>query len=155
DSMSLLWLDDITESDRPRAGSKAVALARLRQAGLPVPDGFVVPGDAADPAPEALEEACRRLEVVVVRSSSAVEDSAEASFAGQFRTELALRGAAEVALAVRRCRTASAGAYAALMGAAAGTEAAIPVLVQRFVEPRRAGVVFTRDPRDPSVIVVE
>ena len=152
----LLWLDALTAADRERAGGKAWALARMRRAGLPVPDGFVVPGDGPEPDADALEEACRRLGAVAVRSSSAAEDSAEASFAGQFRTELDVRGAAQVAEAVRRCRSATAEGYAALLGARAPAAATIiPVLVQQFVEPRQAGVVFTRDPRDPSVLVVE
>jgi len=151
---ALLWLDALTPAERERAGAKAWALARMRGAGLPVPDGFVVPGDGPAPDAAALEEGCRRLGTVAVRSSSAAEDSAEASFAGQFRTELDVRGAAEVAEAVRRCRTATAAGYADLLGVA-GAPALIPVLVQQFVEPRQAGVVFTRDPRDPSVLVVE
>ncbi|HEU0105647.1 MAG TPA: PEP/pyruvate-binding domain-containing protein, partial [Vicinamibacteria bacterium] len=150
----LLWLDALDAADRERAGGKAWALARMRRAGLPVPDGFVVPGDGPEPDADALEEACRRLGAVAVRSSAAAEDSAEASFAGQFRTELDVRGAAQVAEAVRRCRSATAGGYAALLGAPAAATI-IPVLVQQFVEPRQAGVVFTRDPRDPSVLVVE
>ena len=151
---TLIWLDDLTAADRARAGSKAWALARLRSAGLPVPDGFVVPGDGPAPDAAALEEGCRRLGAVAVRSSSAAEDSAEASFAGQYRTELDVRGAAQVAEAIRRCRAVTADGYAALLGVSAD-RAAIPVLVQQFVEPRQAGVVFTRDPRDPSVLVVE
>jgi pyruvate,water dikinase len=79
---------------------------------------------------------------------------AEASFAGQFRTELDVRGAAEVAEAVRRCRAATAAGYADLLDVRIAPTL-IPVLVQQFVEPRQAGVVFTRDPRDPSVLVVE
>jgi pyruvate,water dikinase len=150
----LLWLDALTAADRERAGGKAWVLARMRRAGLPVPDGFVVPGDGPEPEADALEEACRRLGAVAVRSSAAAEDSAEASFAGQFRTELDVRGAAQVAAAVRRCRSTTAEGYAALLGAPAAATI-IPVLVQQFVEPRQAGVVFTRDPRDPSVLVVE
>jgi phosphohistidine swiveling domain-containing protein len=154
--MPLLWLDDVTERDRARVGAKAFALARLRRASLPVPNGFVVPGDDPEPGPEVLEEPCRRLGAVAVRSSALEEDSAEASFAGQFRTELDVRGAAEVAAAVRRCRQASAAGYALAMGARADAAArTIPVLVQAFVEPRQAGVVFTRDPRDPAAMVVE
>lgn len=154
--MPLVWLDELTDADRGRAGTKAWALARMRQAGLPVPDGFVVPGDSAEPAVDALEEACRRLGAVAVRSSSPAEDSAQASFAGQLRTELDVRGGPQVRDAVRRCRAATAESYAAAMGTPAAPSApAIPVLVQRFVEPRLAGVVFTHDPRDPAVLVVE
>src|SRR5204863_7642475 len=140
--MPPVWLDEIADGDRDRVGAKAFSLSRLRKAGLPAPDGFVVPAEDADPAPADLEEACARLGRVAVRSSAAGEDSAEASFAGQYRTELDVRGAAEVAAAVHRCRRSRAGEYAAAM---AGTTASAPrheertpVLVQAFVEPRHA-----------------
>lgn len=40
-----LSLDEICPDDVGRVGSKAATLARLRQEGLPIPDGFVVPSD--------------------------------------------------------------------------------------------------------------
>lgn len=40
-----LSLDEIRPDDAGRTGSKAATLARLRQVGLPIPDGFVVPSD--------------------------------------------------------------------------------------------------------------
>jgi len=151
----LLWLDDIAEEERSRVGAKAWALARLRRAGLPVPDGFVLPADAGEPDLADLEAACARLGAVAVRSSAWAEDTAEASFAGQYRTELDVRGAKAVLAALHRCRSAEATPYAAAMGTAAAATGPIPVLVQRFVEPRWAGVVFTRDPGDPGVLLVE
>ena len=33
-------LDDVTDDLAPQVGGKAIGLARLRRAGLPVPDGF-------------------------------------------------------------------------------------------------------------------
>lgn len=150
----LLRLDEIGEGDRQAAGGKAFALAALKRAGLPVPDGFVVPPGAEDEAAVAAAYAALG-GPVAVRSSGAWEDGAEASFAGQLRTELAVAGAASVLAAIARCRAATpdAAAYATAMGAAA--EARVPVLVQRFVEPVAAGVCFTTDPRDPSAMVVE
>ncbi len=151
----IVWLDDVREGDRARVGSKAFHLARLRQAGFAVPDGFVLPdGPAVDR--EALREALERLPgPVAVRSSSAAEDTADASFAGQYHTELAVVGEAAVVEAIGRCRasTAEAAAYADTLGAGGARPPA--VLVQRFVEPRVAGVVFTRHPRDPGALLVE
>ena len=88
------------------------------------------------------------------RSSAEAEDTDEASFAGQYRTELDVRGTDEVRAALVRCRTANAGAYAEAVGAPSAA-APVALLVQRFVEPRHAGVAFTRDPRDPDALVVE
>lgn len=103
---SLVWLDDVTDTLAPYVGGKAARLARLRRAGLPVPDGFVVLTDDADPA--ILDAACARLGAsVAVRSSSVAEDTAEASFAGQYRTELDVQGASAIRAAVARVRSAT------------------------------------------------
>ncbi|HEY3353143.1 MAG TPA: hypothetical protein VGQ83_07855, partial [Polyangia bacterium] len=80
------------------AGGKAAGLARLRRAGLPAPDGFVLlppavalaAGPAADPGRRAVAAAVaaalRRLHPrprrVAVRSSASVEDQPGRSAAG-------------------------------------------------------------------------
>jgi pyruvate,water dikinase len=155
----ILWLDEVGEGDRPRVGAKAFVLALLRRRGLPVPDGFVLlagDGSLDFARAEALRAAYARLQgTVAVRSSSTLEDTDEASFAGQYRTVLDVRGAEDVVQAARACLESAAAAegYARAMGAA-GT-GAMAVLVQRFVEPRAAGVAFTRHPRHPSAWLVE
>ena len=149
---AVLWLDAIEERDRARVGAKAFTLARLRRHGFPVPDGFVLPPEAPL---EAAEAAYARLGgSVAVRSSSTAEDTEEASFAGQYRTSLNVVGGPALLAAARGCRDSAAAAegYARAMGTGAGRMA---VLVQRMVEPRAAGVVFTEDPRDSSALVVE
>jgi pyruvate,water dikinase len=150
----LRWLDDIRDGDRAAVGGKACALAVLRRAGLPVPNGFVVPPSFRDDA--ALAAACAVLGgPFAVRSSAASEDGADLSFAGQFRTELDVSPASAVPAAVDRCRSATgtARAYAEAMGTESG--GAVAVLVQRFVEARAAGVAFTRHPLEPSMMLVE
>jgi len=152
DEPAVLWLDAIEDRDRARVGAKAFTLARLRRRGFPVPDGFVLPAEAPLSAAEA---AYARLGgAVAVRSSSTAEDTEEASFAGQYRTVLNVAGGPALVAAARLCRDSAAAAegYARAVGAAAGRMA---VLVQRMVEPRAAGVVFTEDPRDTSALVVE
>ena len=150
---SLRWLDEIAAADRATVGGKAYVLAVLRRAGLPVPNGFVVPPSFRDD--DALARACASLGgPFAVRSSAASEDGADWSFAGQFRTELGVPGDA-VRTAVDRCRavTGAARAYAQAVGTEPG--GTVAVLVQRFVEPRAAGVTFTRHPMDPSAMLVE
>ena len=156
----MIWLDEIGEADRLHVGGKAFVLARLRQAGLPVPDGFVVAADEVigEGGETALLSAAARLGGrVAVRSSALVEDTAEASFAGQYRTLLDVSAEALVPAveAVRRSAEAAAG-YARVMGLAVDGSLTVPaVLVQRFVEPRAAGVVFTRHPAEPDAMLVE
>ena len=150
----LRWLDDIHADDRASVGGKAYVLGVLRQAGVPVPNGFVVLPSFRDDA--TLARACASLAgPFAVRSSAAAEDGADASFAGQFRTELGVSGADAVRAAVDRCRaaTGAAQAYAQAVGTRSGD--AVAVLVQQFVEPTAAGVAFTRHPSDPSLMVVE
>ncbi|BCJ77152.1 hypothetical protein CS0771_66960 [Catellatospora sp. IY07-71] len=134
----------------PDCGGKAAALAVLLRAGLPVPDGFVVTGPSADEA--AVTAALARLGPgpYAVRSSGLGEDGAAASFAGQLETVLGVRGSDEVLAAIRRCAASGdaprARAYRARLGL--GDRMTVPVLVQELVAADRAGVLFTRDPRD-------
>lgn len=96
---------------------------------------------------------------VAVRSSSAAEDAADRSFAGEHDTYLWVRGADELQERVRRCwaslYTARAVAYRA--GAAAEAPDAMAVVVQAMVPARAAGVFMTLNPSngDRSKVVVE
>jgi len=97
---------------------------------------------------------------VAVRSSATSEDSAGASFAGLQDSYLWVTGADAVAAHVRRC-------WASLYSVESVTYRrhqgipedglAMGVVVQVMVDPRCAGVLFTRSPvtGDTSVIVVE
>ncbi len=97
---------------------------------------------------------------VAVRSSATGEDSGSASFAGLQDTYLWVTGADAVAENVRRC-------WASLYSVESVTYRrhqgvpedglAMGVVVQLMVDPRSAGVLFTRSPvtGDTSVIVVE
>ena len=155
----ILWLEEVEAGDRGRVGAKAFTLAWLRRAGLPVPDGFVlVPGEGRleGAREQALRAAFARLGgAVAVRSSSTLEDGSEASFAGQYRSVLDVRGEEEVVRAARSCLDSAAGAAGYARAVGASGPGAMAVLVQRFVPARAAGVAFTRDPRDPTAIVVE
>ena len=97
---------------------------------------------------------------VAVRSSATIEDSTEASCAGQFRTFLGARGAAEVVAEVQRCFMSAfdphVGSYRA--DREIGTDDdGVAVVVQELVAARASGVMFTRHPRtgDRSLIVIE
>jgi pyruvate,water dikinase len=143
-------------------GGKAAALAALLRAGLPVPDGFVVPFAAHRAArtaaelslPEALWEALARhlAELgnppVAVRSSAANEDTVGASAAGRYESVLAVRGAQAIAEAVRVCWESLTSARATdyrnhLDGDAAGGDPDMAVLIQRMIDADISGVTFT------------
>ena len=119
-----------------------------------------VPPEVAAQVTRAYEELGGSATAVAVRSSATMEDSAGASFAGLQDTYLAVRGAAEVLDAVRRCWASlyndESVAYRRRLrlpedGLAMG------VVVQRMLRPRAAGVMFTRSPvtGDRSVVAIE
>lgn len=140
----------------PECGGKAAALAVLLRAGLPVPDGFVVTDPS--PAEAAVTAALARLRPgpYAVRSSGLGEDGSAASYAGQLETVLGVRDADRVLAAIRHCAASGdiprVRAYRQRLGL--GDRAAVPVLVQELVAAERAGVLFTRDPRDGADLLV-
>ena len=162
--------------DLALAGGKGANLGELLRAGFPVPDGFVITTvafatasaevDATDPraaaervrtsaVPVAIADAVRAAYgalgggPVAVRSSATAEDLPEASFAGQQDTILGVTGEEALLDAVRRCWASlwneRAVAYRATHDVAL-TGLALAVVVQRMVDARCAGVLFTADP---------
>ncbi|GAB3445042.1 phosphoenolpyruvate synthase [Streptomonospora sediminis] len=139
-------------------GGKAAGLGALAAAGERVPPGFCLTTGAyeAGEVPEDdLLAAYRRLGGgrVAVRSSATAEDLPEASFAGQQETYLNVEGERELVEAVRRCwdslNTDRAVAYREA-NLPAGADARMAVVVQRMVDARAAGVLFTADPMSGS-----
>ncbi|HKT05324.1 MAG TPA: PEP/pyruvate-binding domain-containing protein [Rugosimonospora sp.] len=97
---------------------------------------------------------------VAVRSSATAEDSADASFAGLQDTYLWVRGAAALLAHVRRCWASLYSAESVSYRLRRGIperDLAMGVVVQRMVDARCAGVMFTRSPLsgDRSVVAVE
>ena len=141
--------------DRSRCGGKAAALAAMRAAGLPVPDGFVIVAQDATSTTEqfeaqvrkALRALCPRGEAVAVRSSAIDEDGEALSFAGQYESFLCVPHARvlERIRDVRRSGT-SARVAAYRQQRAGGSACAPAVLVQRMVDAESAGVAFSIDP---------
>ena len=157
----ILPFTDPRATDVAVSGGKGANLARLTQAGFPVPSGFVITassqqlssGEDGDLPNELLAE----IEALcgdpaarwAVRSSGTAEDAAGAAFAGQHDTFLNCVGAAEVLRRVRDCwaslQSARAVAYREHMGI--GNEgAAMAVVVQQMINADVAGVAFTMDP---------
>ena len=131
-------------------GGKAEGLRALRALGLSVPDAFVIVNASRDSLPDDLAEAYRTLGGgrVAVRSSALGEDGEDASFAGQHVTKLDVEGEHALRDAVEACLASldadAARAYRA--SRADGSTARMCVVVQRMVDARAAGVLFTADP---------
>jgi rifampicin phosphotransferase len=86
---------------------------------------------------------------VAVRSSATTEDLAEASFAGQLDTVLNVQGDEELVDAIQKCWASPDSERAVAYRKAHGMTrdiAGVAVVVQRMVQPRAAGVMFTANP---------
>lgn len=137
-------------------GSKAVGLGQAIRDGLPVPPGVALSGDVVDAVAGRDEEAIAAVTEAVrplggplaVRSSAVDEDGAQASFAGQHVTILGLPGVQEVPGAINEvwwsANSDSAITYRQRVGLF--RRPSVGVVVQALVEPRAAGVMFTRNP---------
>jgi pyruvate,water dikinase len=140
----------LAQGEGEEMGGKATGLAKLIRMGLRVPEGYVIVGASPGQLPEGLEDECAKLGDVAlaVRSSARDEDGVETSFAGQYETVLDVRGAHALRGAVERClRSANAARAAAYRdGLSAAGEVRMSVVVQRMVDARAAGVLFTADP---------
>ncbi len=141
-------------------GGKATGLAKLHALGLSVPSAFVIVNAEIDCFPPSLEQHYQQIGCakVAVRSSAIGEDSAEASFAGQYETILNVEGMADLRNAINQCvaslESNRAQAYQhdqSDLGhfstdQTGSGEIAMCVVVQQMVDARSAGVLFTADP---------
>ncbi len=153
-------LGDLNTFEMDRAGGKGSALARMYQAGFPVPDGFIIfpeafEGDRLSPNAQAIvymnlaqlrnRSICTTF---AVRSSALCEDSEQASFAGEFETVLNLNSDEAVLSGIIEVRGSL---YADRVFAYSKAkdmkfDYEIAVIVQCMVPSDIAGVLFTADP---------
>jgi pyruvate,water dikinase len=152
--------DQLSPTQQPAAGGKGGTLARLHQAGYPIPDGFVVlPAAFQDDRltqggwtqVQAHLDRLRNGEpgsAFAVRSSALSEDSAQASFAGEFETVLDVRTDDTIRAAIHTVyqsrNSERVRAYSEAQRLDADHE--IAVVVQRLVRADISGVLFTADP---------
>ncbi|GLZ15916.1 phosphoenolpyruvate synthase [Actinomadura sp. NBRC 104425] len=160
--MNVVDLARVDSSMIELVGGKAAGLGELIGAGERVPGGFCVTTEVHDAAvrgtggigPGVRAEIIAAYErlgagAVAVRSSATAEDLPDAGSAGQQDTFLEVRGAAEVIAAVRRCWDSLWSERAVAYREANGIShesVRMAVVVQRMVDPRVAGVLFTADP---------
>lgn len=147
-----------------KAGGKGKSLINLSNINLPVPKGYVVlchaftDGDICSEAIDELENLINRLSdniTYAVRSSAISEDGEEASFAGAYETILDV-SRNSVIYAVKKVvdskKSLRVSEYAKNKGIA---KSDIAVVIQEFIKPDLAGVLFTSNPvtRDRSEMV--
>ena len=140
-------------------GQKGTNLQRLQAQGLPVPEFYVITADRLDRLADrkAVEELVadfrawrsqRDVEAVAVRSSAEAEDGPERSFAGQYASVMPVRTDEEFVQALR----AVAGSRPHHGYGSDGGR--VHALVQVYVEPDLAGVLFTVNPANGRLELV-
>lgn len=142
------------------AGGKGGTLALTFQAGFPVPDGFVI-FPSAFLEDELTYDAWGQIKIQLnrmrqdfpgltfaVRSSALSEDSAAASFAGEFETILDLHSDQRIKSAIHEVRQSRHSdrvqAYSQFKGMTQNHDMA--VVVQQMVKSEISGVLFTANP---------
>ncbi len=138
------------------------ALAAHSQALRARIEGAQLPGEFWQPIIAAHERLCAgdRQAPVAVRSSATTEDAGDASFAGLQDTYLWVRGIDETVRSIQRCWASLYSTESISYRRKRGfpeQSVAMAVVVQRMVDARSAGVMFTRSPTsgDRSVITIE
>lgn len=143
----IIPLQQITDE---AVGGKAEGLARLIRLGLNVPSGFVIQHAQPGKMPQDLLRHYHGIGggAVAVRSSAIGEDSADASFAGQYETILNVEGDEALVAAIEHCLHSISSVHAAAyqQDKKAGDDVEMAVVVQEMVPAVVAGVLFTADP---------
>ncbi|WP_344387244.1 PEP/pyruvate-binding domain-containing protein [Streptomyces vastus] len=162
--LAVIPLDTEEAGNAALTGAKAANLARAAAAGLPVLPGFaLVPQESASDlphGPSAVRDAWRGLadeegRSLVVRSSSAHEDTADSSRAGLFASELDVRGWDNFLSAVQAVLDSSRRSRGPARGGG-DPSAGMAVLVQPMLRTVVGGVMFGADPvagRDDRILV--
>ncbi|MHA2295037.1 MAG: PEP/pyruvate-binding domain-containing protein [Candidatus Hodarchaeales archaeon] len=155
----LISFSDLDNESRSRAGGKGGTLGYLYQAGYPIPDGFVIMPSAFE-GDDLLTEAWSQIKkhlarfrknkiiAFAVRSSALAEDSAQASFGGQFETVLNVSSDEEIHEAILTVRKSRLSKRVQTYSHAKGLdfEHEIAVVIQQLVRSDISGVLFTKDP---------
>jgi len=152
-------LKDIPEEYLPRIGGKASGLNRLIGMGFSVPDGFIITEiENGDDFKSAVEKYRNMgLGEVSVRSSASVEDGCDFSAAGQFSTFLNISGEEALVKAIEDCISSlhnkTAESYSKMFFNVSDSH--MTVVIQKMVNARCAGVIFSKAPMRPRSILVE
>lgn len=150
----------LRDEARDQAGGKGATLARLYQSGYPVPPGLVILPQAFDGdelLPQAWSQVLEMIKPIrngdsqasfAVRSSALSEDSALASFAGEFETVLDVHSDEMIRQAIHTVRRSRHSLRVQAYSEAKGLDFdhQVAVVVQKLVRADISGILFTADP---------
>ncbi|WP_326909873.1 PEP/pyruvate-binding domain-containing protein [Sedimentibacter sp. MB31-C6] len=151
---------ELTPELQAYAGGKGSMLAKMYQSGYPVPDGFVILPSAFENE-KLNDKAWKEIQALLneirsnnqgamfaVRSSGLSEDSAQASFAGEFESVLNVNTDIEIQKAIdtvfKSKESERVKAYSSVQGMDHSHK--IAVVIQLMVQSEISGVLFTADP---------
>ncbi|MEM3786974.1 MAG: PEP/pyruvate-binding domain-containing protein, partial [Nitrososphaeria archaeon] len=186
DNSILISLESNRCEELELVGGKAYKLAKLKKNGFLVPEGFVLTTRAFDKfisenslmpnflydssikeenmvLPAQIEIALREIEKknlgeLIVRSSAVAEDSKNLSFAGLYESSPKLKSYDELKSAVIHCWLSSFSerVIAYIKSVGVNEQPKVALIIQKFIEPEAAGVVFTANPKngDKDEIVI-
>jgi pyruvate,water dikinase len=157
---TVLSFEKLATDQAAAAGGKGRVLAQLYQQGYPVPDGFIIFPAAFDGERltaqgwHSVQDHLNDLRhngdgaQFAVRSSALSEDSAQASFAGEFESVLNVSSDDQVRDAIATVYYSRHAERVKVYSSVQGIEQAheIAVVVQRMVASEISGVLFTADP---------
>lgn len=132
----------------------------MYQSGYPVPEGFVIlpsafqDGQLRHQAREAIDQYVNSIRsrhasaLFAVRSSALSEDSAQASFAGEFDTVLNVKTDQDMSRAIDEVRRSAQSERVKVYSAVQGMEDEheIAIVIQLMIPSEISGVLFTADP---------
>lgn len=139
------------QSLQNKVGGKAFNLAKLKQFGLNVPNGFVVIDyENTSQNNQTILNMFEKLglETVAVRSSAICEDGAVTSFAGQFETILFVKKE-NLIESVEKCFLSNqneSAMFYAQENNIAKENTKVSVVIQKMIDSEISGVMFTQNP---------
>ncbi len=158
--MKIYELSKIPETELNAVGGKARGLYQLNKFSFSVPAGFILMDITRE---EDFENAYKfyeksKLGQVAVRSSATAEDGVNYSNAGQYETFLKVEGRQKFITAVKDCLSSLGNfrsqKYSKTFLSGEG-ENKMTVVVQKMVQAKCAGVLFTKDPLDSESVLIE
>jgi pyruvate,water dikinase len=149
-------------------GAKAAHLSKMKRAGFPVPDGFVISAAAffsffigKSDMTDLITEIRAELKRVgaakyMVRSSAIGEDSDENSFAGQLDSFISSGEESDIIAHLKKCWDSYQKENVRVYEKHSGKKLnGMGVVIQQLIEPDFAGVIFTRSHLQAGQMLVE
>lgn len=157
--MKIYNLTNLPEELLSEVGGKVKGLYLLNKYAFDVPTGFIVVDAKEEDDFEKIYEYYQSLNLgkVAVRSSATIEDGVNYSNAGQYETILNVEGKEALISAVKECLSSLDNERSHAYGKTFlnAKENKMTIIVQKMVDAKCAGVIFTKDPMHKDAVLIE